>query len=177
MTLTVTPGSASADAFVSLDDCTDYCAAKGLTAWTGAADSPPDAKEAAIRRATTYLSTAFLWKGSKTNGRSQALAWPRSDVEDAEGETVADDEIPVEIVQACCEVAVLELTTPGYTAPNVDLTARVKMESVAGAVSTEYFAAPMNAQAARPAMSIVRDLVSGLVSTSSNALVGVSVRA
>lgn len=177
MTLTVTPGSASADAFVSLDDCADYCEAKGLTAWTSAADSPPDAKEAAIRRATTYLSTAFNWKGSKANGRSQALAWPRTDVEDAEGDTVADDEIPVEIVQACCEAAVAELSSPGYFAPSVDLTARVKSESIAGAVSTEYFAAPMNAQAARPAMAIVRDLVAGLVNTSSNALVGVSVRA
>ncbi|MFN3858117.1 MAG: DnaT-like ssDNA-binding protein [Caulobacter sp.] len=176
MALVVTPGAADADAFVSLEDCADYCEARGLTAWTDEPDSPATAKEAAIRRATAYLSTAFAWKGTKTSGRSQALAWPRTDVEDAEGEIVPDDEIPTEIVQACCEVAVLELTTPGYTAPNVVLTDRVKAERV-GPLSVEYATAPMSAQAARPVMLIVGQLVAGLVATSSNALAGSSIRA
>jgi hypothetical protein len=176
MALVVTPGAADADGFVSVAACETYCAAKGLTDWTSAPDSPSDDKDAAIRRATTYLSTAFAWKGYRTNRRAQALAWPRADVVDGEGEDVREDEIPVEIEQACCELAVLELVEPGILAPTVRLTERVKSESV-GPLSTEYFGAPMNAREARPAVLLVREMVAGLVNSSSNALVGVSVRA
>lgn len=175
MALVVTPGASDADAFVSLEACDAYCAAKGLTAWTSAPDSPADDKEAAIRRVTTYLSTAFSWKGARRNGRSQSLAWPRSGVEDAEGEAVDADTIPVEIEQACCELAAVELATPGILAPTVDLTARVKSERI-GPMAVEYQSAPMTAQAARPVVLVVRELVAGLVSTSSNALVGQSRR-
>ena len=76
MALTVEDGTgkADADAFVSVEDCDTYCEARGLTDWTGVADSPADTKEAAIRRATDHLSAAYAWKGAKRNGRSQALA-------------------------------------------------------------------------------------------------------
>lgn len=175
MTLTVTPGASDADSFVSVADCDAYCEARGLSDWTGAADSPADVKEAALRRATAFLSQAFGWKGARTNGREQALAWPRTGVEDAEGETVSDDEIPVEIVQATCEVAAREVVTPGFTSPDVTLTERIKSERI-GPMSVEYQTAPLMAEAARPVMTRVRDLVAGLVSGSANPLVGETVR-
>src|SRR5690606_8275036 len=116
MALTVEDGTgkADADAFVSVDDCAAYCADNGLTAWD---DGDADTWEPAIRRATSWLSTAFTWKGCRANGRSQALAWPRADAEDGEGEAIPADEVPVEIVQACCEAAVYELANPGLLSP------------------------------------------------------------
>lgn len=175
MALTTTPGAADSDAYVSVADCTTYCTAMGLTDWTGSAESPEDDREAAIRRATAYLSNAYGWKGYKTNGRAQSLAWPRTDVTDREGDDVPTDTIPVEIVQACCHIAAAEVATPGVMNPAVDLTARVKSETI-GPISTEYASVPNQAEIARPVILAVRDLVSGLVSSSGNALVGSAVR-
>lgn len=175
MTLTVTPGSATADAFVSLADCDAFCTAQGLTGWTSLAESPPEPREAAIRRATTYLSNAFTWKGTRTNGRAQALAWPRIDVEDAEGEEVGSDAIPVEIVQACCYVAAAEAATPGVMNPTVDLTARVKREKV-GPIETEYASVANQAELARPVLLAIGDLIGGLIAGGTNSLVGTAIR-
>lgn len=176
MALTVETGAglADADAFVSVADCTTFCEARGLTGWTERT-SDPDADEAAIRRATAWLSSAFTWKGSRTNGRDQALAWPREDVEDGEGEEVPSDELPVEIVQACCVAAAYERANPGGLTPNVTLTNRVKSKGI-GPLRKEYFAAPMSADAVRPVLTQVRDIVSGLLATGSNGLSGRVVR-
>jgi hypothetical protein len=169
MALTVTPGSATADAFVSVAACDTYCTARGLTDWTGAADSPADVKEAAIRRATAYLCNAFAWKGLPTSGRTQALAWPRAEVCDADGYAVPTDTIPREIVDACCEIAVREIVTPGYMSPDVVLTDRIKAESI-GPISTTYADNGAAASASRPVLLLVRDMVAGLLSAGSGAI-------
>lgn len=176
MALTVTPGSSSADSFVSVADCDAYCEAQGLSDWTGAADSPADVKESALRRATTFLSNAYAWKGARTNGRSQALAWPRTDVEDEEGETVDDDAIPVEIVQATCLIAAKEVATPGYMSPAVVQADRVKRERV-DKIEVEYLGGTMNAEASRPVLLQVEDLISGLIAGTASAFVGSAARA
>lgn len=174
MALTVEDGTgkAGADAFVSVADCAAYCAANGLTAWE---DGDADTWEPAIRRATSWLSTAFTWKGYRTNGRSQALAWPRTDVEDAEGEAIPADEVPVEIVRACCEAAVYELANPGALSPTVTMTDRIRSEQV-GSLRVEYQATPTTADSARPVLLKVRELVGGLVAAGSNPLVGRTLR-
>jgi hypothetical protein len=176
MALTVTPGSATADSFVSVADCDAFCEARGLSDWTGAADSPADLKESALRRATAFLSNAYAWKGVRTDGRSQALAWPRDDVEDDEGETVANDEIPVEIEQATCLIAAKEVVTPGYMSPAFTLSERIKRERV-GQLEVEYLGGSMSAEAVRPVLLEVEDLISGLIDgAGGNALVGTAVR-
>lgn len=173
MALITTAGSATADAFASLATVETYAEAHGKSDWTDSTDD--DAKEQAIRRATSWLSTAFTWKGYRANGRDQALAFPRRDVEDAEGEAVSSDEIPAEIVHATCEAAVYELANPGGLSPAVTLTDRVRSEQV-GSLRVEYANAPMTAEAVRPVLLKVRELVSGLVAASSNPLVGTAVR-
>jgi hypothetical protein len=177
MALTVEDGTglANADAFVSVEDCDTYCENHGLTDWTSQARSPAADDEAAIRRATTWLSSAFTWKGYKLNGRDQALAWPRTDVEDAEGEDVASDEVPAEIVTATCIAAAYERSNPGGLTPNVVLTDRIKAERI-GPISTEYASMPISADAARPVLTLVLDIISGLLATGSNSLVGRAVR-
>lgn len=175
MALVTTPGASSADSFVSVADCETYCAAHGLTDWTGAADSPADIKEAALRRATAFLSNSFTWKGSKANGRSQALAWPRTEVYDGEGDEVSSTTIPVEIVQATCIIAAKEVVTPGYMNPAVVMTDRVKSERV-GPLATEYVTASFGPEASRPVLLQVNDLVGGLIATSGSAIVGSALR-
>lgn len=175
MALTVATGTLADDAFVSVADCTTYCDNHGLTDWTSATRSPADDDEAAIRRATAWLSNAFTWKGYKLNGRLQALAWPRSDVVDEEDEDVASDEIPAEIVQACCIAAAYERANPGGLTPNVTLTDRVKSEQI-GPIRTEYASTAMTADAARPVLTMVLDVVGGLVAVGSNSLSGRVVR-
>lgn len=168
-------GSATADGFASAATVDTYAENRGHTAWTDETDD--DLKEAAIRRATTYLSAAFTWKGSRRQGRDQALAWPRYGVHDADGWVVASDAVPTEIVQACCELAVYELATPGGLSPTVDLTARVKRKKI-GPIETEYAVPSMTADSARPILTLVEDLISGLLANGSNSnLVGTAARA
>lgn len=177
MTLTVEDGTglANADAFVSLEDCDDYCTAQGLTDWTSATRSPADDDEAAIRRATTWLSNSFTWKGSRVNGRAQALAWPREDVVDDEGEDVAEDEVPIEVEQATCIAAAYERANPGGLTPSVTMVDRVKREKV-DVIEVEYAVAPMSAEAARPTLTLVLDMIAGLLAGAQNPLVGTAVR-
>lgn len=168
-------GLPDADAFVSVEDCDAYCEAQGLSDWTSATRSPAEDDEAAIRRATTWLSNTFSWKGSKLNGRAQALAWPRTDVEDGDGEDVASDEVPVEIVQACCIAAAYERANPGGLTPTVALTDRVKREKV-DVLEIEYVTAPANADASRPTLTLVQDMIAGLLARTTNPLVATAVR-
>lgn len=175
MALITTPGAADADSFVSLADCDTYCEAQGLTDWTSVGASPPEPREAALRRATTHLSTGYGWKGTKVNGRSQALAWPRSGVEDGDGDAVDADTIPSEIIAATCIIAAKELQTPGYMSPAVVLTDRVKRERV-GELETEYVTATNTPDAARPVLLQIGDLVGGLIASGTNALVGTAIR-
>lgn len=157
MSLTVETGSgsATADALISLAACGDYHTARGNADWTGT-----DAlKEAAIRRATAYLSNGHQWDGLRSHGRSQALAWPRAGVVDFEGYGIPSDEIPVEIVHACAEAALRELVEPGALTPDVVLSDLVKREKV-GPLETEYANSAVSVEAHRPVMTIVRDLIS-----------------
>lgn len=174
MPLTVEDGTglAAADAFVSLADADAYHTARGNSTWTG-----DDAdKEAAIRRASFFLSNSFRWKGYRLNGRTQALAWPRHDVVDGESWSVSADAVPQEIRDATAEIAVRELVSPGSMTPDVTMADKVKRERV-GPIEVEYANASAAADASRPILLIVRDMIGGLLAGSSNALVGRAVRA
>lgn len=175
MPLTVEDGTglAGADAFVSLAYVDAYHTARGNAAWTG-----DDAdKEAAIRRATFFLSNSYRWQGYKRNGRSQALAWPRYDVVDLEGWGVPFDAVPQEIKDATAEVALRELATPGAMTPDVTLADKVKREKV-GPIEVEYANVSTGAEASRPVLMIVRDLIAPLLArVGRSPLVGSAVRA
>ena len=161
MALTVEDGTAKADADAlwSLADIDSYHSDRGNTDWTGT-----DAvKEGAIRRATSYLSDHFDWMGSRTEGRSQALSWPRSGVVDREGETIADDEIPVEIQYACAEAALRELVDPGSLAPDFTPTERLTEVRV-GPITVKYDDTRTEADAARLVALRLRDLIAQFLS-------------
>lgn len=167
MTLTVENGSGrpDADALISLAECDAYHAAQGHSAWTGAdAD-----KESAIRRATAHLSRAISWAGIRTHGRVQSLAWPRSGCVDAEGNGIQSDEVPSEIVDACAELALIELTKPGALSPVVTPSKAVKRR-VIGPIETEYANPLAGVNESRPAsaavMALIRPFICGAATSS-----------
>ncbi|HEY8066627.1 MAG TPA: DnaT-like ssDNA-binding protein [Methylosinus sp.] len=158
--LTVETGSGlpGADALASVANCDAYHAARGNAAWTGAdAD-----KEAAIRRATAYLSRSVTWAGLRTHGRAQALAWPRASCTDLEGYGIRSDEIPIEIVSACAELALIELETPNALAPVIVPSEAIKRE-VIGQIETEYANPLAGAEEHRAVSAMVRDLIAPFV--------------
>lgn len=92
------------DAYVSVDEVTNYLTARGQqTAWAAATDAQ---KQAAIIEATSFLDAAFSWVG-KLADRDQPLGWPRVCAYDREGRVLEDTPIPVK--NACCELANLAL--------------------------------------------------------------------
>jgi hypothetical protein len=175
MTITVETGAglSNSDAFISVADCDSYHDLRGNTHWTGSTAH----KEAAIRRATAYLSNSYTWAGLRTHGRSQALAFPRSGIYDKELYGIPSDEVPIEIVQATAEIALRELITPNAMTPDFIQSELVMKEKV-GALEVTYANASLNADASRPILLIVRDLVSPfLAAGAGNSLVGSSYRA
>ena len=175
MTLVVEDGTglSNANSFISLAYANTYFTDKAISAWTGS----DKAKEAALIRATAYLTIAYIWKGSKINGRSQALAFPRSGVYDLEGYEVAENAVPSEIQKAAAELALLELITPSTLNPAVKLSERVSREQI-GQISVEYVNSNISASADITVVPYVMNLISGLiVAGGSNRLSGASVRA
>lgn len=151
MALVIENGSGvpGADSWVTVAECEAWHLKYSGHALSG---SPAD-KEAAIRRATLFLTTYFaessslsgfgnryIWKGVKTFGRGQTLAWPRTGVEDGEGNEIGANEIPEEVKIAVHVLAKIEFQNPGALTPTVTMTEAVRREQV-GPLSVEYFGA------------------------------------
>jgi hypothetical protein len=120
MSLITTSGASNADSYATVAEADAYFAARGIGAWTGT----DVAKEAALRRATSYLDNQYQgrWIGVRTK-LEQSLAWPRSDgtrerytttlffpLLDVDGAPIGTDEVPRKVKQAQIEVALLTLT-------------------------------------------------------------------
>lgn len=86
-------GLVTAESFASVATADAYFAARGNDAWAGLAES---SREAALRRATDYMSAVFgpLWRSQRKTD-AQALDWPR----------VGWAGVPVLVERACCELA------------------------------------------------------------------------
>jgi len=76
-----------------------------------------DAIDPAIRRAFAYLST-LPWKGTRTFGRAQGGAWPRTGADDCEGYSIGSGDIPAEVIAAQHELTRAEAASPGVLAPS-----------------------------------------------------------
>lgn len=174
MAINVDIGSASAESYASVADCAAYAARFGKSFRT----SPEDAAEAALRRATARLDAKYLarFPGQRTSGRQQALQWPRAGAYDRDGNAIASDEIPQEIVDACCELAVIELAEPGSLSPTVipgQIEKRIKVEGI----EIEYAAASASAIDQRPVPTVVDDILSSLLTGAASPYFARAVRA
>lgn len=175
MTLIVEDGTGKTDAnsYVTADYADAYHAAKGNADWAAATT---DAKEQALIRASAFLTNAYVWQGQKVNRRAQALAWPRYGMSDKEGWPVLPQEMPHEVLDACCEIALRELTEPGTMNPDV-VEAEKARRLKAGSVEIEYANFQVSPQASRPTLLIVNDLIwPFLQSGSGNIVVGKAYR-
>jgi hypothetical protein len=150
-------GLVTADSLATVEQLEAYCAGRGI-----ACVGTRQEKKAALRRATSNLNNGWAFKGGRTHGRKQGACWPRWGVTDKEGWAIQQDEIPIEIVQAVCELAAYELTNPGGLTPTVILADRIKRESIMG-LTTEYVSTE-SAEANRPVLTAVNDLLGGFLS-------------
>lgn len=103
LTLVVTPGDATANAYASLADAEAY--ALTLPVANDWASATAEQKNAAIAQATRMLDT-LGWKGFRTTPSTQALQWPRYAVYDREGYALPSTAIPAFLRNACCEFAI-----------------------------------------------------------------------
>lgn len=170
-------GKANAESYVSIADCNAYAVKNGHTFAIDGADEA--LAEQALRRATTWLDAYLRSRltGQRTNLRAQALDWPRVGVIDREANIILQDEIPREIIAACCEAAVREKAVPGSLSPDVvpgEVTKRAKVE---GAVEVEYAVGSSPVQSQQPVMTVVDGILASLFERSPSPYFGRSVRA
>jgi hypothetical protein len=124
-------GVSNADSWVSLANATTHFANYGGF-WTGA----DAAKEQALRRAALWLSTFIRWNGAKAY-TGNMLAWPRIGMMDCDGNSIAENTIPPQIVMAQLAAASAELQSPGILTPSITPGAQTKREKV-DVIEVEY---------------------------------------
>jgi hypothetical protein len=125
MTLIVEDGTnvANAESYASVAQADARLAALGYTTWGPLLEAE---KEAALRRATNYMTQEFRsrWKGNRTN-EDQALDWPRIDVE-VEDVAIATNVVPLEVRNANIDLAIKAAAGD----LNPDITPRVIQERI-----------------------------------------------
>ena len=118
MALTVEDGTcvADANAFVTREAFLAFAAEY----YPAATFSDDETTDAAIMRTTPWLSSYPDWDGSMKCGRGlQGTAWPRTGVTDCAGETIPDDEVPVEVEWATFYGTMAEYASPGILNPSI----------------------------------------------------------
>lgn len=166
-------GIASADSYVSLNDAIEYCSDHGLTF----SSSPSTLGEAALIRATAAIDARYggSFPGYRKSGRDQGLQWPRAAAYDSEGWLIADDEVPVEVINATIEAAVRELASPNSMMPDLERGGHIQSLR-AGSVGITYAS---NASA-RTTFTLIDGILSNVLNgsgSSGGGLFGSTVRA
>jgi len=159
LTFTVEDGSgvAGANSYTTEDVFDDYTDLHAYAVTVG--DT-----EAALVRASTALDGTYrhLYPGTRTNGRDQGLDWPRTGAVDMNGVTIPDDEIPQEIIDATCELALRELNSPGSTLPDTAASGQAKRLK-AGSVEIEFWATSSGGTAPLPSFSNIDAILGSLL--------------
>lgn len=127
-------GLPNANSYASIEQADSYFALRGIAEW---ADLGVDEKTAALVRASFGLDAKYRgkWIGQKHTA-TQALAWPRAVklgentmLTDADGAPIPVDAIPVPILYATCEVAMIE-STERFLSQGVSRDDMIKSEKV-----------------------------------------------
>lgn len=114
------------------DGFTAYASAAGYTVPVGDIG-------AARQRGSTYIDGTYgdRFSGLPTDGVEQERAWPRTGAT-AYGSALAGDIIPLRVVNASYEAALLEVRTPGSLSVVTDPAKRVKRQKV-DTIEREFF--------------------------------------
>jgi hypothetical protein len=148
-------GVAGADSYVTVAECEAFAVKYYGASLAGSTAN----KEAALRRAALFMDS-LPWKGHRTFGRNQGLAWPRKDVTDGEGQEISEGEIPEEIKDAQHIFARAEFQNPGILAPTITLTDAKVLIEVKG-IKWQPRSAPNTIEASRPVVTQAIDKVEG----------------
>lgn len=155
----------------TVEDALEYHLALGNEAWLD--DTKDDAQRlTALIRGARALDGRYgrMFPGEKTGGYTQVRAWPREGAFDyCAGEELPTSLIPLSIIHASFELALVELAQPGAATPTLSLGRLTKSESVDGAASRSFFSPDEMAlktgpggvlDGYRPTLTSVSDLLS-----------------
>jgi hypothetical protein len=126
VTIVATAGAANANSYITLAEFESYLeSCLHVSAVVTAATT--DTKNRALVTATRLLDQLIEWDGEPTTPGTQALQWPRTDLEDDKGEDLDSETIPQRLKDAACELArylivtdaTAELSTAGMTSLGV----------------------------------------------------------
>jgi len=133
---------ADANAYIDVAFFTAYHTDRNVASVAdGDFDADPDI-QGAIVKASDYLDSRYNYIGSR-RVRTQPMEWPRWDAIDKDDYTV--NGIPQEIKEACAELALAELNSPGVLFPSVSQDAsgqgvkRLKQKLDVLETEVEYF--------------------------------------
>lgn len=159
MALIIEDGSGvpNAESYVTVAECEAFALAFFGQSLAGS----PQAKESALRRAARFMDS-LPWKGHRTFGRNQGLAWPRKDVTDGEGQEISEVEIPKEVIDAQHIFARAEFISPNILSPTVTLTDTKTLIEVKG-IKWQPRSSPNTIEAARPVVTQAMDIIEGLL--------------
>lgn len=137
MALIVEDGSnvAGAESYCSVADASAYHTAQGNAAWGALASDT--VREQNLRKATAYMVQMyrFAWAGIRQH-EGQSLDWPRANVPKVDVpylNYVAQDSVPLEVKNACAELA-LRAASGALLGDLSQAKTRVKV----GPIETEY---------------------------------------
>lgn len=167
-------GVANANAYDTFENVSAYFESRGYV-W---ATSPvEDDQFTAIIRGTAALDALYGSRlgGKKVNGREQSLLFPRTGLEDAECEEIADDVVPIEWKRASYELAWREYNEPGSLTPDYVQTARTVSETL-GPLSVTYAQSSGGASDAQPVLPLVDKILEPLLGFPPSKLFGTVTR-
>jgi hypothetical protein len=159
VSLTVEDGTgvAGADTYASVSYTQAYAAKRGLSLPIGA--GADDAIEVLLTKALDYFeANRASLQGYKT-AEGQSLQYPRKDVY-IDGNLVASNTIPKEVLMVQAQLACDEYATPGVLQPNSDGREIVR-ERIEGAIETEW--AQTGDSNSQPQLTKARALIAPLL--------------
>jgi hypothetical protein len=167
-------GKPDANSYGSLADANTYLAGYGRGDWV---DGDDELKEPALRRGTTYIDGHYgtMFPGTRTHGREQALAWPRKNAKDVELNPIAEDSIPIEIINATFEAAYREFVAPYSLSPDYS-SSRVQKRVSVGPISVEYETPESSGVGVVPVSTTIDDILSSLFTVTGSGGSGVVVK-
>lgn len=117
-----------------------YLAARGAEKW---AELDDDGKTIALIRAADTLNS-YNWKGV-TAKPGRVMTWPRKGVAYADGTPVKEDEVPLQIVNAQCELAGAIVTNEADPLAPVDTTVGAVTSEKVDVIAVSYAEPDSNA--------------------------------
>ncbi len=157
-------GVANANVYDTMVNISAYHESMGNEAWADAESSPDNERESAFIRGTAYIEGKYGMRlnGKRKNGRNQSLWLPQIGLTDYAGESIAEDEIPIEWKRATYVAALRELTAPGSLAPDYDGLGRVKSETL-GPLSVTYMDVQKGVSDSQPVIEEIDRILQTLI--------------